>query len=196
MTDLSQLYDPPSDLARYKQLAHLDDHARNFIALSPFLVIASGGVDGADCSPRGDAPGFVQVLDAHTLLIPDRRGNNRLDTLQNVQARPEIGLLFFVPGINETLRVNGRAEIVTDAALLAPLAAQGKMPGSALRVTVTQMYFHCGKALLRSKLWQPESQVTRSAFPSLGRVIADQVQGVDGTQADVYLEESYKNRLY
>lgn len=196
MTDLSQLYDPPSDLARNKQLAHLDAHARSFIALSPFLVIASGGVDGTDCSPRGDAPGFVQVLDAHTLLIPDRRGNNRLDTLQNVQARPEIGLLFFVPGINETLRINGRAEIVTDAALLAPLAAQGKIPGSALRVMVTQMYFHCGKALLRSKLWQPESQVARSAFPSLGRVIADQVQGVDGAQADVYLEESYKNRLY
>ncbi|MBP7062780.1 pyridoxamine 5'-phosphate oxidase family protein [Ferrovibrio sp.] len=196
MTDLSQLYDPPSDLARNKQLAHLDDHARNFIALSPFLVIASGGVDGADCSPRGDAPGFVQVLDAQTLLIPDRRGNNRLDTLQNVQARPEIGLLFFVPGINETLRINGRAEIVSDAALLAPLAAQGKIPGTALRVIVTQMYFHCGKALLRSKLWQPESQVPRSAFPSLGRVIADQVQGVDGAQADIYLEESYKNRLY
>lgn len=196
MTDLSQVYEQPSELVQKKILSRLDRHARAFIALSPFVVLATHGPGGSDASPRGDAPGFVQVLDDATLLLPDRRGNNLIDSLRNIAAAPEIGLLFMVPGINETLRVNGSARIVTDAAILAPLAAQGKIPTSALEIQVLEVFFHCGKALIRSQLWQSESRVPRDAFPTLGRVIADQIQGVDGTEADVHLEESYRNRLY
>ncbi len=193
---LRDCYEQPSELVQKKILARLDRHARAFIALSPFVVLATHGPGGSDASPRGDAPGFVQVLDDATLLLPDRRGNNLIDSLRNIAAAPEIGLLFMVPGINETLRVNGSARIVTDAAILAPLAAQGKIPASALEIQVREVFFHCGKALIRSQLWQPESRVPRAAFPTLGRVIADQVQGVDGAEADIYLEESYRNRLY
>lgn len=193
---LDTCYEKPSDLALRKQLDHLDRHAKHFISLSPFVVIASSGADGADCSPRGDAPGFVTVADDRTLLLPDRRGNNRLDTLRNLTRHPEVGLLFFVPGVNETLRVNGTAEIVTDPALLQTMAVKGQAPKSALRVAVRQMYFHCGKALLRSDLWNPEKKLPRGQFPTLGRIAADQVAGLDAAKTDAYLEESYKSRLY
>jgi PPOX class probable FMN-dependent enzyme len=195
-SDLRSCYDQPSDLVQKKILPRLDKHAKAFIALSPFVVLATHGPDGADASPRGDAPGFVQVIDDATLLLPDRRGNNLIDSLRNVAQSADVGLLFLVPGINESLRVNGRAEIVTDAAVLAPLAAQGKMPASALKIAVREVFFHCGKAMIRSGLWQPESRVPRDAFPTLGRVIADQVGGLDADAADANLEESYRTRLY
>ncbi|MBP7670112.1 MAG: pyridoxamine 5'-phosphate oxidase family protein [Ferrovibrio sp.] len=194
--ELRGCYEPPNDVVQKKILARLDRHARAFIALSPFVVLASHGPDGADASPRGDAPGFVQVLDDATLLLPDRRGNNLIDSLRNVVAAPDVGLLFLVPGINETLRVNGTARIITDTDRLAPLAAQGKLPTSALEVSVREVFFHCGKAMIRSKLWQAESQVPRSGFPSLGRVIADQIAGVDAEAAERNIEEAYKSRLY
>ncbi|WP_186417409.1 pyridoxamine 5'-phosphate oxidase family protein [Bosea sp. CS1GBMeth4] len=184
-------------LAEKKVLDRLDRFCRDFIALSPFLVLASADSEGrADASPRGDGPGFVQVLDDRTLLIPDRRGNNRVDSYGNVLGAPGVGLIFFVPGINETLRVNGRARLTTDATLLAPLAMQEKAPKLGLIVSVEEAYFHCGKALIRSKLWAPESQVERGSFPSLGRVVAEQTRAIDPTEADANVEEGYRTRLY
>ena len=136
------------------------------------------------------------MIDDTTLLIPDRLGNNRIDTLANLLARPGIGLIFFVPGINETLRVNGRACITTDPALLEPLAVDGKVPRSAILVTAEEIYFHCGKALIRSDLWNPDKQVRRSDFPSLGRILADQIGGISVEESERYTAESYKTRLY
>ena len=136
------------------------------------------------------------MIDDTTLLIPDRLGNNRIDTLANLLARPGIGLIFFVPGINETLRVNGRACITTDPALLEPLAVDGKVPRSAILVTAKEIYFHCGKALIRSDLWNPDKQVRRSDFPSLGRILADQIGGISVEESERYTAESYKTRLY
>lgn len=190
------LYPEPTDVATRKVLDRLDRHCRHFIGLSPFVVIASSAETGADATPRGDAPGFVAIVDDRTLLIPDRRGNNRIDTLTNVTRNPAVGLLFMVPGINETLRVNGTGEIVFDPATLAPMSAQGKAPTSALRVSVLEAFFHCGKALIRSRLWQMDSQIDRREFPTLGRIISDQVAGIDAAAADENLEEAYRNRLY
>ncbi|MFN4276152.1 MAG: pyridoxamine 5'-phosphate oxidase family protein [Ferrovibrio sp.] len=195
-SDLRDSYDQPSELVQKKILPRLDKHAKAFIALSPFVVLATHGPDGADASPRGDAPGFVRVEDDVTLLLPDRRGNNLIDSLRNVVASSDVGLLFFVPGINETLRVNGTARVITDPARLQPMIAQGKLPASALEISVREVYFHCGKAMIRSDLWNAEKHVPRSSFPTLGRVIADQVGGLDAEAADANLEESYKNRLY
>lgn len=184
-------------LAQKKVLDRLDQFCRDFIALSPFLVLASADSEGrADASPRGDGPGFVQVLDERTLLIPDRRGNNRVDSLGNVLSAPGVGLVFFVPGINETLRVNGRARMTTDAALLEPLAMQEKAPKLGLIVDVDEAYFHCGKALIRSKLWGQESQVERGSFPTLGRIVAEQTKAIDAAEADANMEEGYRTRLY
>ena len=193
---LRDCYDQPNEMVQKKLLRRLDRHARAFIALSPFAVLATHGPGGSDASPRGDAPGFVQVVDDVTLLLPDRRGNNLIDSLRNIVASPDVGLLFLVPGINETLRVNGTAKVITDAARLEPMAAQGKVPASALEISVREVYFHCGKAMLRSDLWNAEKHVPRSSFPTLGRVLADQVAGIDAEAADVNLAESYKSRLY
>ena len=184
-------------MAEHKVLPRLDHFARDFIALSPFLVLASMDAEGrADASPRGDAPGFVQVLDDTTLLIPDRRGNNRVDSFGNVLDNPGVGLIFFVPGIDETLRVNGRAALVTAAGLLAPLAAQGKVPTTAMRITVEEAFFHCAKALMRARLWSPEAQVERTCFPSLGRILAEQTGAVSVAEAERSTEEAYRTRLY
>jgi len=195
--DLRALFGAPSELAVKKELPRLDRHARAFIALSPFVVVASADAAGrCDATPRGDAPGFVEVLDDGRLLVPDRRGNNRIDTFQNIAENPHVGLIFMVPGINETLRVNGAASITTEPALLEPLAVQGKMPKAALLVTPEEVYFHCGKALIRSDLWNAEKKVPRSAFPTLGKIIADQVSGVDAAGADRVIEDAYRTRLY
>ena len=194
---LRESYGAPSTRALKKQLSRLDKHCRDFIARSPFLVIASADPSGrCDASPKGDAPGFVQVVDDTTLLIPDRLGNNRIDTLANLVARPGIGLIFFVPGINETLRVNGKSAITTDPALLEPLSVNGKVPRSAILITAEEIYFHCGKALIRSDLWNPDKQVRRSDFPSLGRILADQIGGISVEESERYTAESYKTRLY
>ncbi len=193
---LRELYGEPSERAVKKQLPRLDKHARAFIALSPFLVIASAdGAGRCDASPKGDQPGFVRVLDDATLLIPDRLGNNRTDTIGNLLAHSGVGLIFFVPGVNETLRVNGRARVTTDPALLEPLAFAGKLPRSAIMVTIDEVYFHCGKALIRSDLWNPEKQLPRGQFPSLGRIIAEQI-GADVAESERYTAESYRTRLY
>ncbi|HTV44479.1 MAG TPA: pyridoxamine 5'-phosphate oxidase family protein [Stellaceae bacterium] len=194
---LREIYGAPSERAVKKQLTRLERHSRNFIALSPFLVIASADPSGrCDASPKGDAPGFVQVVDDTTLLIPDRLGNNRVDTLGNLLERPGVGLIFFVPGIPETLRVNGQARVTTDRELLEPLAVNGKIPRSGILVAIEEVYFHCGKALIRSDLWNPEKQLGRGDFPAIGRIIAEQVGGIDPAEAERQTAESYRTRLY
>ncbi len=194
---LREIYGAPSERAIKKQLTRFDRHCRDFIALSPFLVIATSDPSGhCDASPKGDGPGFVQVVDDRTLLIPDRVGNNRVDTLTNLVARPGVGLIFFVPGVNETLRVNGRAQVTTDPALLEPLAVNGKVPRSGILVSADEIYFHCGKALIRSDLWNPEKQIHRSEFPSLGRILADQIGGISVEESERYTADGYQNRLY
>lgn len=184
-------------LAAAKCIDRLDAWARRFIALSPFCVVASADARGwCDATPRGDAPGFVRVLDDATLAIPDRRGNNRVDTLLNVVENPRLGLLFLVPGVRETLRVNGRARISTEPELLAGMPAQGRLPSSALVVAVEEVFFHCGKALIRSDLWNPERHVPRGTVPPIGRIIAEQLGGMDPDKAEADTLVGYTERLY
>jgi PPOX class probable FMN-dependent enzyme len=200
VTDTASLrscYAEPSELARRKSLPKLDKHCRNFIALSPFLCLGSASDAGTDVSPRGDAPGFVRVLDDATLLIPDRPGNNRLDSLANLLANPNVGLLFLIPGVEETLRVNGSVEITTDATLLAGAEVNGKRPRSALVVHVREAFLHCGKAVIRARLWREDYKVERKTLPSLGRMITEQIAtGITAEQADASIAEAYAKRLY
>ena len=197
ISEIREIYGHPMERTVKKQLPRLEKHSRAFIAMSPFIVMATCDAEGrCDASPKGDAPGFVTVLDDETLLIPDRLGNNRVDTIGNLLVRPGVGLIFFVPGINETLRVNGRARITTDPSLLEPLAVNGKLPRSGIVVSAEEIYFHCGKALIRSDLWNPEKQIRRSDFPSLGRILADKIGGVTVAESERLTEESYKTRLY
>jgi PPOX class probable FMN-dependent enzyme len=192
-----ELYGQPSHMALAKELDHLDHYCMDFIALSPFVVISSADGSGhCNATPRGDAPGFVSVLSKSRLLIPDRKGNNRVDTMMNVIENPHIGLLFLVPGLSETLRVNGRVEITIDPDLLAPMAAQGRVPTAALDLTVQKVFFQCGKALIRSELWNPDRCIPKGAFPTLGRILADQIAGTDAVTAEKQVEESYKTKLY
>ncbi len=195
--ELRLLYKEPRAAARLKGLDQLDTFCREFIALSPFFVLASCNANGhADASPRGDQPGFVHVLDEHTLLIPDRPGNNRIDTMRNIVSNPDVGMIFFVPGFNETLRVNGTATIVQDPEICAQFAVNGKPALSVMRVTVREAFFHCGKALMRSRLWDPTTYRDRSAFPSHGRILAEQTKTVSVEESEAYVAKSYKERLY
>ncbi len=197
ITELRESYRPPAPRAHQKVLNRLDKHSRDFISLSPFCVISSFGADGrADTSPRGDPPGFVAVTDDRTLLIPDRPGNNQVDSLQNIITNPEVGLLFMVPGMNETLRVSGTAGIVTDEKLLEPLTVGGRAPRSALQVTVGEVFLHCGRSLLRSRLWDPDVQIDRSVYPTYGQVLADQINGADAAEIDASEDEANRDRLY
>ena len=195
---LRAVYRPPRPRSGLKVLDHLDVHCRNFLARSPLCVISSSRADGrADASPRGDLPGsLAHVLDDRTLLLPDRPGNRQLDTLSNLVERPHVGLVFFVPGLNETLRVNGRAEIDTDPELLAPLAIRGKLPIAAIKVTVEEAYLHCAKALIRARIWESEARVERSRFPTYGQVLADQIAGADAAEIDADSAESARTDLY
>ncbi len=186
-----------SALAERKVLPALDGYCRAFIALSPFLVLASADAQGrADASPRGDPPGFVQVLDDRTLLVPDRLGNNRVDSFANVLAAPGVGLIFFVPGIDETLRVNGMARLSTDGDALAGSSVAGKTPRTGLVVTIDEVFFHCAKALRRARLWDPAAQVERSSFPSLGRILAEQTRLFTVEDAERRTEDAYRTRMY
>ncbi len=194
---LRERYGPQSAIVQRKVLRRLDRHARAFIALSPFIVVATADPDGgSDASPRGDPPGFVRVLDDATLLIPDRPGNNRLDTYSNLLARPGIGILFLVPGIDESLRVNGRARLALDDPRLAASEVAGRPPRGGMIVDIDEVYFHCGKAVKRAGLWKRETQVERGSFPTLGRIIADQTNLVSAEEADRNLEVAYRTRLY
>jgi len=199
ITALREIYDTPAPdaLAVRCVLPHLDRHHRAFIALSPFLIIASANAHGMpEVSPRGDLPGFVAVLDEHTLVIPDRPGNKKIVTLSNIVETPYVALIFFVPGREEALRINGTAQITTDPALLTPLAVQGKEPKSALLVTVAYASLHCGKALTRSRLWESDAQVAPDALPTFGQMLADEIAGVDAATTDARLGNVYKHGLW
>jgi len=185
LESLRALYPAPKERAVRKQLDHLDVHCRRFIELSPFLVLASSGADGAmDASPRGGLPGFVKAPDGHTLLIPDAPGNHRLDTLENIVATGRLGLLFMIPGVDETLRVNGTALLSTDLALIEQVADERRRPTVVIRVQVEQAYLHCAKAFMRSRLWSAKAQVERGVLPTMGRMISEQtgLAGADETQ--------------
>ena len=195
--DLRSFYPEPTELAYAKQLDRIDHHAAAFIARSPFLVIATADSTGScDASPRGDAPGFVIVADERTLYLPDRPGNNRIDSLTNITANPHVGLLFFIPGVIETLRVNGRANFVADTTLLQQLSAHGHLPRSALVIEVEEVFFHCGKALKRSNLWDPGHQVAAGEIPTLGRILADQTGKVGVAEAEERVRFAYEHHLY
>ena len=196
-SELRECYPQPLERSLRKSLAKLDSHMRRFISLSPFLCLGTSGAGGADVTPRGDSPGFVHVLDDQTLLIPDWPGNNRLDSLTNVVANPNVGLLFFIPGVNETLRVNGVAEVTVEPALVERWTVNGKHPRSALRVTVGEAYLHCAKALIRSRLWEGDYRIERTELPTYARMLKDQgvtTQPVEELQAAI--DESYATRLY
>ena len=168
--ELALLFDSVGAASLQKEVAYVHPTYRALIEASPFVVLATSGPGGLDASPRGDAPGFVVVEDEHTLLLPDRRGNNRIDSLRNILADPRVALLFLIPGSAETLRVNGRATIVTDPALLERFAVDGKRPKCVLAVAVETVYFQCGRAILRSRLW--DAQPAHGALPSAGQILA------------------------
>jgi len=191
-TTLEALYGSPSEGAIRKEIDYIHPHYAALIAASPFVTIATSGPGGMDVSPRGDPAGFVTVEDAHTLLIPDRRGNNRTDTMRNLIHDPRIALLFLIPGVGETLRVNGRAVISVDPALLERFPAQGKLPRAVLIVTAERVYFQCPKALVRSELWNPDKRIPRSALPSTGTILADLTRGAIEQEA---YDAAYPERL-
>jgi uncharacterized protein len=194
---LEKLYGVPSGAAVQKEIDYLHPHYQRLIAASPFFVLATAGPGGMDASPRGDAPGFVAVEDEKTLLIPDRRGNNRADSLRNIIANPRVALLFLIPGVGETLRVNGRAEIAADPALLERFGVGGKLPRSVLVVRVDTVFFQCARAIFRSKLWDPAQHVERRSLPSLGTIVSDITRGqFDGKEYDKGLYERLKGALY
>lgn len=189
----------PSELALKKQIAALDAHCRAFIARSPFLLLATSDAAGrCDVSPKGDPAGFVMVLDDTHLVIPDRPGNKRLDGTRNILVNPHVGLIFLVPGKDETLRVNGRAYVVRDAELLERMAVDGKRPQLGIGVQVEEVFFHCAKAFRRSGLWQPERWRDVADLPGPARIFFDQAKPTDVTleQLAARLEDGYRNRLY
>jgi len=197
LESLRAIYGAPKGRSVAKQLDKLDRHCRSFIALSPFLVIATQGVDGfGDSTPRGDHPGFVGVVDDTTLIIPDRVGNNRIDSLTNIVERPGVGLLFLIPGVDETLRVNGTAVIDDDVDLRAAHIADGKLPATVIVVTVREAYLQCGKALMRSKLWADESRIERSLLPTMGEMLKDHTRSSEPAETQAEMLQRYAKSLY
>ncbi|MCY3604220.1 MAG: pyridoxamine 5'-phosphate oxidase family protein [Gammaproteobacteria bacterium] len=184
--------------AKLKVLDGLDRHCIDFIARSPFLCIGTSRPDGcADVSPRGDPPGFVHVADANTLLIPDRPGNNRLDTMSNIMHNPKVGLLFFIPGLGETLRVNGDARIIDDAAELARFEFRRHIPKVAIAVTVREAFIHCAKAIRRSRLWEEDAKIDPKSFTRIGDIISDHIKGrKSGDEIEEILKENYRTQMY
>ena len=195
--ELEAVYGQPPERAMRKEITYLNADYQAFVTASAFVVMSSVGPDGTDCSPKGDAPGFVRILDPRTLAIPDRRGNNRIDNLRNIVTDPRVSLLFLVPGIGETLRVNGRASISLEPDLLASFAVEGKPPRSVIRVDIDSVYFHCAKAAIRAGLWDPARHVERAALPSPGAMHQRLSDGsFDGDAYDRVLPEHIKATLY
>ncbi len=194
---LERLYGAPSEASIVKEVDHVHPVYRKLIEASPFAVLATCGPGGLDASPRGDGPGFVVVEDEKTLLLPDRRGNNRTDSLRNIIADPRVALLFLIPGIGETLRVNGRASISVDPALLRRFAVEGKEPRSVLVIAVETVYFQCSRAVLRADLWNPERHASRSSLPGTGAILAALSNArIGGESYDRALPERVKATLY
>jgi PPOX class probable FMN-dependent enzyme len=194
---LEALYGTVNDVSSLKEITYLHPHYAAFVKASPFAVLATNGPHGVDASPRGDAPGFVEIVDDKTLLLADRRGNNRIDSLRNILADPHVALLFLVPGIGETLRINGTAEITVDPGLLARFTHDGKVPRSMLRVHVESVFFQCSRALIRSELWNPERHLPRAALPSTGEILAAVTHDrIDAETYDRELPPRLKATLY
>jgi PPOX class probable FMN-dependent enzyme len=199
--ELRDLYGQPGALPARAIAGALEEHAKRFIALSPLVVVASVGADGhVDISPRGDAPGFVSVRDDTTLVIPDRRGNNKIDTLRNVSAQPKVGLMFVIPGIEEVLRLRGRATVTADPDELARQAVDGKAPRSVMVVTVETVFPHCGKAFRRARLWDDDAKLDRKrdGVPSLAQIALAMagMHDVSVAETDAKIEQDYKDSLY
>lgn len=197
MAQLETLYGEKMPAAVVKEIDHINSSYRKLIEKAPFVAVATAGPEGLDCSPKGDAPGFVRILDDKTLAIPDRPGNNRIDGFRNIVRDPRIALLFLIPGVGETLRVNGRASISIDPELMRSFAVNGKLPRCVLIVHIDSIYFHCSKAMVRSRLWDEKTKVDRASPPSTGTIIAELSQGRLGGEAyDRALPERIKTELY
>lgn len=197
IAQLDAVYGEANERSLLKEIDYISEDYRRFIDASPFVILASVGEEGMDCSPKGDPAGFVHVLDDKTLVIPDRPGNNRIDNLRNIIVDPRVALLFLIPGNGETLRVNGRAKISIDPALLGRFEIQGKLPRSAIVVKVDAVYFHCSKAVVRAKLWDADAHAVKPALPTAGTIMSNLTKGrVDGQRYDLDLPERIKNTLY
>jgi uncharacterized protein len=192
LEQLEALYGQPAGAAVFKEIDRISAEYRAFIEAAPFFALSTCGPEGLDCSPRGDAPGFVRVADEHTLMIPDRRGNNRIDSLRNIVRDPRVSLLFLIPGVGETFRVIGRASISTDPALCESFVFAGKTPRAVIIVSVERVYYQCSKAIIRSKLWDPASLVDRKSLPSNGTILAAITQGKEGGEE---YDRAYPARL-
>jgi PPOX class probable FMN-dependent enzyme len=198
IAELEALYaDPVYPPAKVKETDRITNAYRALIEASPFFALATNGPDGLDCSPRGDPKGFVRVLDDKTVVVPDRRGNNRIDSLRNLIHDPRVALLFLIPGVSETLRIMGRATICTDPELCASFTMQGKAPRSVLVIAVEKVFFQCAKAIVRSKLWDPSAQVERATLPTSGKILAEISGGkVGGDEHDRAYPERVKATIY
>lgn len=196
LEQLSAIYGPVRETSLAKEVPQLNADYAALIKASPFILLATVGPEGTDCSPKGDAPGFVQILDDKTLAIPDRPGNNRIDNLKNILADGRVSVLFMIPGVGETLRVNGRATITAEPEMLERFAVDGKLPLTVILVRIETVYFHCAKAILRSKLWDPSLHVVRSSLPSPGKILKNIVNGFDGEAYDRELPARAKASLY
>ncbi|MED1864435.1 pyridoxamine 5'-phosphate oxidase family protein [Fictibacillus nanhaiensis] len=197
--ELRQMLGTPSLRGQNKVIPRMDEHCKDFISHSPFVIIATSDHEGnCDSSPRGDAPGFVYVLDDYHLVIPDRPGNKRVDSMFNILSNPKVGLLFIIPGMNETLRINGEAAIIKDEEILENMAVSGKIPSLGIFVKVEQCYMHCGKAFKRSGLWEPESWAKKESLPNAAKILAAHVNLPEMTEERIAsdLIEGYTNKLY
>jgi PPOX class probable FMN-dependent enzyme len=195
--ELEAIYGEIVPAAKIKVLDHISEHYGAFIAAAPFVILSTSGPEGLDCSPRGDPRGFVRIHDARTLMIPDRRGNNRVDSLRNIVRDPRIALLFMIPGIGETMRVNGTATLSTNADLRESFAIEGKAPACVIVITVNEIYTQCQKALIRSKLWDPASRIARSELPTVGAMLSAITSGeFDGKAYDDAYPERMKKTIY
>jgi hypothetical protein len=196
VAELESLYGPPLSSSITKEVDHLTHLHRAYVEASPFVLIATSGPGGLDCSPRGDPAGFVRVVDERTVMLPDRRGNNRLDTLRNIVVDPRVGLLFLVPGVGTTLRINGSAVLSTDPELRASFAIEGKLPATVIVVTTTSVYTQCPKALIRSRLWDPALHRDASELPTVGEIMEAITADFDGRAYDAAYPERIRQTIY
>lgn len=197
--ELRDLLGYPSEVVKHKSITHIDDHCRRYLAQSPMAFLSTADSEGqCDVSPRGDGPGFVYVIDDHHLVIPERPGNRRMDSLRNILSNPHIGLVFLIPGLGETLRINGKACIIRDQAVLDQMKAKDKAPLLAIGVEVEECYIHCAKAFKRSKLWEPSAWPTKEELPAVSRILADHanLDGITAEDVARSLKETYEKRLY
>jgi uncharacterized protein len=194
---LRKIYKHATGRATQKVIYELEKYSRQFIELSPFLIISSMGTDGvADISPRGEKPGFVQILDDTTVAIPDRPGNNRMDTFTNIMSNPAVGLIFLIPGMNEVLRLQGDAELRDDEDLRAKFEVNGKLPAAVIVVKLKQVYLHCAKAIMRSELWEESNKIDRSIMPSMGQMLKEQIGSPGHAETQEEMVARHYTQLY